>query len=49
MNFAHYSYEDKKSHNLRCSISHREGYLIGLLWIRSHWNTHREQPEASGI
>ena len=30
-----------------CSISDREGYLIGLLWIRSHWNAYREQPEAS--
>ena len=30
-----------------CSILRTGGYLIGLLWIRSHWNTYREQREAS--
>ena len=24
-----------------------EGYVIGLLWIRSHWNAYREQKETS--
>ena len=32
-----------------CSILRRAGYLIGLLWIRSHWNTYREQPETSPV
>ena len=27
--------------------SNRKDYLIGLLSIRSHWNTYLEQPEAS--
>ena len=32
-----------------CSISQREGDLIGLLCLRSDWNTYREQPETSAI
>ena len=28
-------------------ILHRKVYLMFFLWIRSRWNTYREQPVAS--